>query len=436
MTEEQTTNTNINADTSNSKNSNVETEKKDPEKLTILGLFNPAKGRASLMRLIVLIGIIAVIIAIAVSPALRPAPAAIVNGQRIEEKTITDYITDYREKYKYTDDEKWAECLISFDKTVEDFRKDIIDYFVGELLLNEGAKEKGVVVDSASVEELYNSVRNQYSDEQTWQDALSQAGLTEESYKKQLNSVSLQQKFGEKLREERDDNSELDKEKLDTVNSCLEDLNGAKKSSHILFKSDNEEDARYVLEEINAGRLSFENAVEQYSTDDASKVDGGNVGWDKTNNFIEAYKNALANLEKDQISDLVKTDYGIHIIKCTDVFNASEDLTSLDQVPEDLIENIVKSAEQQYDYQLVKEWTDDKKASADIQIFDMPSGLPYYIDVEQYKDKDSNSDDSSSDTSSSESTESVDASSTDATADNISSDGETASVESEAATKE
>lgn len=436
MTEEQTTNTNINVATSNSKNSNVETEKKDPEKLTILGLFNPAKGRASLMRLIVLIGIIAVIIAIAVSPALRPAPAAIVNGQRIEEKTITDYITDYREKYKYTDDEKWAECLISFDKTVEDFRKDIIDYFVGELLLNEGAKEKGVVVDSASVEELYNSVRNQYSDEQTWQDALSQAGLTEESYKKQLNSVSLQQKFGEKLREERDDNSELDKEKLDTVNSCLEDLNGAKKSSHILFKSDNEEDAKYVLEEINAGRLSFENAVEQYSTDDASKVDGGNVGWDKTNNFIEAYKNALANLEKDQISDLVKTDYGIHIIKCTDVFNASEDLTSLDQVPEDLIENIVKSAEQQYDYQLVKEWTDDRKASADIQIFDMPSGLPYYIDVEQYKNKDSSSDDSSSDTSSSESVESVDASSTDATADNISSEGETTSVEGEAATKE
>lgn len=368
----------------------------EPQKLTVLGLFNPAKGRASLMRLLVLIGIIAVIVAIAVSPALQPKPAALVNGQRIEEKTITDYIVDYRNKQELTSEEDWGKFLANNDKTVEEFRSDIIDYFVQRELIRQGAVEKGVEVDSASVDELYNSVRSQFSDDQTWTDALTEAGLNEQSYRKELEFVSLQQKLGEKLRQEKDDLSELEQTELDSAKEYKDQLNGAKKSSHILFNTDDEATAQSVLDQINAGTLSFEDAVQQYSTDEASKADGGNVGWDKQNSFIEAYTNALANLQKDQVSDLVKSDYGIHIIKCTDVWNAPDEITSLDQIPEDLREDIVKNAEQQYDYQLLNEWVTDKKEGSDIQKSDMPEGLSYYVDVEKYKNSDSSSADSSS----------------------------------------
>lgn len=368
----------------------------EPQKLTVLGLFNPAKGRASLMRLLVLIGIIAVIVAIAVSPALQPKPAALVNGQRIEEKTITDYIVDYRNKQELTSEEDWGKFLANNNKTVEEFRSDIIDYFVQRELIRQGAAEKGVEVDSSSVDELYNSVRSQFSDDQTWTDALTEAGLTEQSYRKELEFVSMQQKLGEKLRQEKDDLSELEQTELDSAKEYKDQLNGAKKSSHILFNTDDEATAQSVLDQIKAGTLSFEDAVQQYSTDEASKADGGNVGWDKQNSFIEAYTNALANLQKDQVSDLVKSDYGVHIIKCTDVWNAPDEITSLDQIPEDLREDIVKNAEQQYDYQLLNEWVTEKKEGSDIQKSDMPEGLSYYVDVEKYKNSESNSSDSSS----------------------------------------
>lgn len=376
--------------------SNASDAAQEPQKLTPLGLFNPAKGRASLMRLLVLIGIIAVIVAIAVSPALQPKPAALVNGQRIEEKTITDYIVDYRQKQELTSEEDWGKFLANNDKTVEEFRSDIIDYFVQRELIRQGAAEKGVEVDSSSVDELYNSVRSQFSDDQSWTDALTEAGLTEQSYRKELEFVSMQQKLGEKLREEKDDLSELEQTELDSAKEYKDQLNGAKKSSHILFNSDDEATAQSVLDQINAGTLSFEDAVQQYSTDEASKADGGNVGWDKQNNFIEAYTNALANLQKDQVSDLVKSDYGIHIIKCTDVWNAPDEITSLDQIPEELREDIVKNAEQEYDYKLLNEWVTEKKEGSDIQKSDMPEGLSYYVDVEKYKNSDSNSSDSSS----------------------------------------
>lgn len=375
--------------------SNAPEVAQEPQKLTPLGLFNPARGRASLMRLLVLIGIIAVIVAIAVSPALQPKPAALVNGQRIEEKTVTDYIADYREKQQLTSEEDWGKFLANNNKTVEEFRSDIIDYFVQRELIRQGAAEKGVEVDSSSVDELYNSVRSQFSDDQSWNDALSEAGLTEQSYRKELEFVSLQQKLGEKLRQEKDDLSELEQSELDSAKEYKDQLNGARKSSHILFKTEDEATAQSVLDQIKAGTLSFEDAVQQYSTDEASKADGGNVGWDKQNSFIEAYTNALANLQKDQVSDLVKSDYGIHIIKCTDVWNAPDEITSIDQIPEDLREDIVKNAEQQYDYQLLNEWVTEKKEGSDIQKSDMPEGLSYYVDVEKYKNSDSNSSDSS-----------------------------------------
>lgn len=407
------------------------TTPQEPQKLTPLGLFNPAKGRASLMRLLVLIGIIAVIVAIAVSPALQPKPAALVNGQRIEEKTITDYIVDYREKEKLTNDDDWGQFLKNNDKTVEDFRKDIIKYFAQRELLRQGAKEKGVEVDSSSVDELYNSVRGQFSDDQSWNDALSEAGLTEQSYRQELEYVSLQQKFGEKLRQEKDDLSELEQAELDSAKEYKDQLNGAKKSSHILFKTEDEATAQSVLDQIKAGTLSFEDAVQQYSTDEASKADGGNVGWDKQNSFIEAYTNALANLQKDQISDLVKSDYGIHIIKCTDVFNAPDELTSIDQIPEDLREDIVKDAEQQYDYQLLNSWISDKMEGADIQYMDMPEGLPYYVDSSKYEKQTSSSTDDTNSSADSVGTDSS-SESTDNSGDVAQTDGD-AAVESESA---
>lgn len=49
------------------------------------------------------------------------------------------------------------------------------------------------------------------------------------------------------------------------------------------------------------------------------------MGWDKTSSFVQEYTDALSGLEKDQVSGLVTSSYGIHIIKCTDVYNAPKE---------------------------------------------------------------------------------------------------------------
>ena len=50
------------------------------------------------------------------------------------------------------------------------------------------------------------------------------------------------------------------------------------------------------------GSLSWDDAVAQYSIDDYSKSNGGDNGWNAINTFVEAYDNALVQLNADEIS--------------------------------------------------------------------------------------------------------------------------------------
>ena len=140
--------------------------------------------------------------------------------------------------------------------------------------------------------------------------------------------------------------------------------------------------AQEVLDKINSGELSFEDAVEQYSDDAGSKADGGDVGWDKLTSFVTEYQDALSNLEKGQVSGIVETTYGYHIIKCTDYFHVDGEVSSLDNVPQeiqDYISNVVKSQEESTAYDA---WWEDYKEKADIEINPMPEDVPYNVSLD------------------------------------------------------
>ena len=146
--------------------------------------------------------------------------------------------------------------------------------------------------------------------------------------------------------------------------------------------SDDEATAQEVLDKINSGELDFAEAAKEYSQDEGSKEDGGNVGWDKLTSFVDEYQTALDGLEEGQVSGLVTSSYGIHIIKCTQVFNAPEEVTSIDQLPSEFMDSIKSTLESSAKQQAYSQWYQDYKSNADIQINDMPSGLVYDVSLD------------------------------------------------------
>lgn len=318
--------------------------------------------------------------------------AATVNGAEIQEDTITKYIQDFRTSSDLTSDDDWGNWMKenSFDPAT--VRDQVIDYYVENELKKQACDEKGITVEQSQVDDEINNMKANYDSDDAWKQALSSAGLTEDQYRESVEAGLLDKALEDAVAG--DAATADDSKVLDMLNTYYTMFNGAKKSSHILFASGDTEKAQEVLDQINAGTLDFAEAAKQYSTDTASAADGGNVGWDAINSFVTAYTDALDGLSVGQVSGLVTSDYGIHIIKCTDEFTCDGKATSLSAYPQefvDYISNIVKDQSKSTAY---SNWFNDYKAQADIQNNDMPENVPYNLDMTKYDNSDSSSDNS------------------------------------------
>ncbi len=63
---------------------------------------------------------------------------------------------------------------------------------------------------------------------------------------------------------------------------------------------------------------SFEALARMYSVDTNSAMMGGDLGFLSLNELVSSYANAIKNLSVGQMSGVVETEYGFHIIKLTD----------------------------------------------------------------------------------------------------------------------
>jgi len=87
------------------------------------------------------------------------------------------------------------------------------------------------------------------------------------------------------------------------------------KCSHILVKKQNE--AHAVLERLKKGE-SFANLAKVLSVDKASGKRGGDLGSFGRGMMVRPFEEAAFKLEKGQLSEPIKTEFGYHIIKRTD----------------------------------------------------------------------------------------------------------------------
>lgn len=324
--------------------------------------------------------------------------AATVNGTNITEDTITKQIMSYRTSAGYDDDADWAKFLVDQGMTPESYRENMIRSVASDYLVDSAIREYDITVSDDEVDKEFERAAESYGGIDKMMEILNQVGYTEDAYKDSLRSSMQTTKLREKVAGVE---KPTDQEVVDYINENLDTYNDARRSENLLIKVDAEasdedkqaakDKAQEILDKINAGEISFEDAVKEYSDDTASAKDGGDVGYDKLTSFVTEYQDALSALQKDQVSGIVETSYGYHIIKCTDVFKVDGAVKSIDEVPAKIkdyvVNTIVSSAETEAYDAWLKEYTD----KADIKINEMPADVPYNVDLklaEQAKDDD------------------------------------------------
>lgn len=313
--------------------------------------------------------------------------AATVNGTEIQEDTVTAAIQGIREQMGTTDEDSWGQWLAENDYTPESVRQEIIDSYVDQELIKQGSESMDIHADEEEVNQYVESMRSNYDTDEAWAAALEAVGMTEDEYRENIELSLVSQQLRSKVSE--DAAEPTDEELLTSAQTYVTSYDGAKKSSHILFDASDEALAQEVLEKLQAGELDFATAAESYSKDTGSANDGGNVGWDKLTQFVTEYTEALNGLKKGEISGLVPSTYGIHIIQCTDVFEAPEKLESMDQLPEEFQEAVKAMLNSNNESQAYYAWVEQQREGADIVVNDMPEGLPYYVDMANYQKSES-----------------------------------------------
>lgn len=143
---------------------------------------------------------------------------------------------------------------------------------------------------------------------------------------------------------------------------------------HILIRVDEDADddtvaeAQERAEELRA-RIddgeSFADLAEEYSDDPGSAARGGDLGRVERGDMVEPFEEALFALEEGQVSEPVRSPFGIHLIEATTATGG--DLTPLDDVRDELRREIAEE-------QVSNEYFDDVNRLDELA-YDSPSSL-------------------------------------------------------------
>lgn len=197
----------------------------------------------------------------------------------------------------------------------------------GKQVLNNMVMEKVLIknykVEDKEVDKKYDEMKKQYGDQ--FDTLLKQQGIKEETLKTGVRAQLAQEKAIEK--------TITDKELKDNYKPEI-------KASHILVKD--EATAKKVKEELGQGK-SFEELAKQYSEDTGSKEKGGDLGFFGAGKMVKEFEDAAYKLKKDEVSEPVKSQFGYHIIKVTDI---KEPEKSFEQSKADIKKEIVQKKAQ------------------------------------------------------------------------------------------
>jgi len=268
------------------------------------------------------------------SPSPTPEPlAALVNGQTI---TLAEFERQV-ERYKASmvaagQDPSTPEG----QKALTEGRQWVLDLMIDQVLIEQAAAHQGVTVSPEEVDQTLSALRDEIGDE-TFNDWLEREGMTLDEMRAKLRADLLATKMANLIAEQ--------------VPTHAEHVH----ARHILVGT--EEEARRLLGQLQAG-AEFAALARKYSQDSSTRDLGGDLGVFPrgvlTSKEVEA---AAFSLQPGQVSDVIPSELGYHIVQV------------VERIPD---QEISPDTLRFLRDQAVRQWLEELRASADIQVFVHP----------------------------------------------------------------
>tara|TARA_Y100001970_G_scaffold274784_1_gene375093 strand:+ start:520 stop:2415 length:1896 start_codon:yes stop_codon:yes gene_type:complete len=129
-------------------------------------------------------------------------------------------------------------------------------------------------------------------------------------------------------------------------------------ASHILLERDSDNNLSIyetIVSRLESGE-AFEDLVEEFSIDTGTVGSGGNLGWIARGSLDENFENELFSMQLGEVSGLVRTDFGEHIIKLDEI--RSGDIQEFETVKDQLFIEYQENQKESLFYDLAIELAD------------------------------------------------------------------------------
>ena len=296
--------------------------------------------------------------------------AVVVNGEKITVNEVDSAINLRGLVNKLAQvDQQFVSLLFQTDAGAEllnEYRKTQLDNIIVHELLVQEVENKDINISDERKNELFNEqIENIKSQQQMTDDdllnALKQQGITSlDSFKEIFMSQNetaimineLQKSVVEPVKVS-------DKEVKDYYDENIDQFTNKESvtASHILVEE--EDTANEVLNKLNDG-ADFSELAKEYSID-GSAQQGGNLGSFTRGRMVKPFEEAAFALEIGEISDVVKSQFGYHIIKVTD--KKEEEI----KLFEDVKENIKSNLLQEKQMKAMEEYIEELRENAEIE---------------------------------------------------------------------
>lgn len=268
------------------------------------------------------IGIALLLLTLTLSGCAEPKEGLV--AKVYEEEISEDQLNDEYEVFKNIYIKQFGEDAMTQKgedgrSLEETLKEQILDKIIMEKIIEKESKDMEIEVSDEEIEEKVEEYIAMTGGEDEFNEFLKGNDLSRDYFVENLRKEILVNKHKDSFIEgvevsdkEAKDFFEANKEKLEVI-----------RASHILLKT--EEEAEKVLERIRAGD-DFEQLAKDLSVDKASALIGGDLGYFTKGTRIAEFEDIAFDLEQGELSDIVKTEVGYHIIKLVDRKDEFEEL--------------------------------------------------------------------------------------------------------------
>lgn len=238
-----------------------------------------------------------------------------------------------------------------------------------ELIRQEAARMK-VSVPADTLAEAWTAHKKRYGSEDAFRAFLERSGITEAEVKEQFTQNLLRERVFDEVAKESSVTEQALKDYYDKNKARYAEPEQVR-ARHILVRvapkaeaaqvAERRKRAEEALKKIKGGQ-DFASVASEYS-EDATKSRGGDLGFFAKGRMVKPFEDVAWKLKKNEVSGLVETQFGFHIIQKTDHKRASQ--KTFQDVKPQIEKSLTARARNRSIREALKRW----KSAASIETF-------------------------------------------------------------------